>query len=171
MHAPIVSVMRKAVIGGLAMALLAGVAVPAAATHHSVGETKAEKSKPKKRPCPFRRSINGWNSLKGSRRHVVLSAGTSDYLLTLSAGCTHIDFSETIAIKSTPSVGLCVTKGDIIIARHHQRCFITDIEEVKDVKEAQAIVDARLAEEKGEDADDNGEEADSGETEDGDGAE
>lgn len=151
MHRSAISVMRKAVTGGLAAAFLAGFAMSAGAAHHSKAETKAESSKPKKRPCPFRRSINGWNSIKGSRQHVVLTTGSRDYLLTLSSGCRHLTYTESIAVKSRPSAGLCITKGDIIIGRHHDRCFITDIERVKDLREAKAIVAARLQEEENAD--------------------
>lgn len=146
--------LRGTLAGLLAAPLLFAAAGLAAARTPApqVGpDSTAEAAEPERRPCPFRRNISGWNAVKGSRRHVVLSTGPRDFLLTLSPGCRQLHFDETIALKSTPRAGLCVTRGDVIISRFGQRCFIIDIERVEDMKEARAIVAERMkAEEEGD---------------------
>lgn len=83
----------------------------------------------------FGRSINGWRSVNGQGRAVLLEKGVNDwYLVGVSGPCTASDFrfAETIGIDSRPSGG-CVSRGDTIIVastgRSINRCFIRKINE------------------------------------------
>ena len=103
---------------------------------------KDEKAEKKRRSrCAWRRSINGFSVI--DRKHLILSAGTRDFLVTVSPGCQHLNFKSAIAIKSTPAAGACVEKGDRIILDHGFSCFISQIEWVENREEAKKLVAQR----------------------------
>lgn len=131
-----------------ALVLAAWAAPQTAAGDHpkpAAGEETAkagETAKKKKRGgCAFRRAINGFSVIDDE--HFVLEAGSRDFLVTLSPGCHTLNFEMAIAIKSTPSAGICVERGDRVILDNHFTCWIREIEAVEDKKEARKLVEER----------------------------
>ncbi|MFP3944972.1 MAG: DUF6491 family protein [Alphaproteobacteria bacterium] len=135
---------KKFLIPAVTAALALGSwAAPSVAADDSAGdEAAAEKSEKKRRSsCAFRRNISGFTVIDDE--HFVLESGARDFLVTLSPGCRHLHFETAIAIKSTPAAGVCVERGDRVIVDRIYTCWIRDIEQVEDKKEAEKIVEER----------------------------
>ncbi len=86
---------------------------------------------PEKRSICFASNIDGFSL--NERESVVLHEGRDRYMVEVTAGCTDLDYAETIAVDSS---GGCVTPGDsIIVARTlgdsfgSNRCMIREIRE------------------------------------------
>lgn len=124
------------------------------ALHAPAAETTAPKStetapaadhegQPKKRRsnCAFRRLISGFKVIDDS--HFVLEAGRTEFLVTLTMGCYHLDFETVIAIRSLPAASICVEEGDRVILDRHYSCLIRKIEGVENMDEARRLVAER----------------------------